>query len=135
MGLLMVCAVSVHFMLWYIIYFYSLSHLQSTTTLPLTFMPTWTCPFFFLLSGLSLTLAHGKTLWSGSTRCCLGCKTTSSDRVTDSENHAKERSILDSWAFYKKRLTRILPLHYLGHIAVIIAHTLGYIDSVLRRHR
>ena len=92
-------------------------------------------PLFFLLSGFSLTLAYGKTLWSGSTRCCLGCKTTSSDGVIDSENPGEERKILDSWAFYKKRLIRILPLHYLGHIAVIIVHTFGYKESILRSHR
>ena len=83
-------------------------------------------PLFFLLSGFSLTIAYGKTLWNGSTRCCLGCKTTTSDGVTDSENPAEGRKIFDSWSFYKKRLIRILPLHYLGHIMVIIVQTFGY---------
>ena len=76
-------------------------------------------PLFFLLSGFSLTLAYGKTLWNGSTRCCFGCKTGSSDGV-DVESPEQRPKIFDSWEFYKKRLIRILPLHYLALILVLI---------------
>ena len=84
-------------------------------------------PLFFLLSGFSLTLAYGKTLWNGSTRCCLGCKTTTSDGV-DLENPDEEIKIFNSWEFYKKRFIRILPLHYLGHILVIMVWKFGYFN-------
>ena len=82
-------------------------------------------PLFFLLSGFSLALAYGKTLWNGSTRCCFGCKTTSSDGV-DVENPEQEPKIFNSWEFYKKRFIRILPLHYLAHILVLIVWKFGY---------
>ena len=81
-------------------------------------------PLFFLLSGFSLTIAYGKTLWNGSTRCCFGCKTVAKDGV-DIENSDEEPKIFDSWSFYRKRLIRILPLYYLGHILVIVCWKFG----------
>ena len=81
-------------------------------------------PLFFLLSGISLALAYGKTKWSGSTRCCFGCKTNSSDGV-DVEDPQQEPKIFDSWEFYKKRLVRLLPLHYLGIVLVLIVWKYG----------
>ena len=81
-------------------------------------------PLFFLLSGLSLTLAYGKTKWNGSTRCCFGCRTNSNDGV-DIENSQQEPKIFDSWEFYKKRLIRILPLHYMGIVLVLIVWKYG----------
>ena len=87
-------------------------------------------PLFFLLSGFSLTLAYGKTLWNGSTRCCLGCKSTSLDGP-DIENPSKAPKIFDSWEFYKKRFIRILPLLYLGHILVLMVWKFGYIVILL----
>ena len=83
-------------------------------------------PLFFLLSGFCLTLAYGKTSWNGSTRCCLGCKSITSDGVADLENPKGEKKIFDSWEFYKKRFIRILPLHYLAHIAVLVVYQYGY---------
>ena len=82
-------------------------------------------PLFFLLSGFSLTLAYGKTLWNGSTRGCFGLKTSTQDGV-DTENPDGDPKIFDSWAFYKKRLIRILPLNYLGHVLVLIVWKFGY---------
>ena len=84
-------------------------------------------PLFFLLSGFCLALAYGKTPWNGSTRCCFGCKTTTSDGV-DLENPDQEIKIFNSWEFYKKRFIRILPLHYLGHILVIMVWKFGYLN-------
>ena len=83
-------------------------------------------PLFFLLSGFSLSIAYGKTLWNGSSRCCFGCKSTTKDGV-DVESPDQEPKIFDSWAFYKKRLIRILPLHYLGHILVLLVWKFGYL--------
>ena len=81
-------------------------------------------PLFFLLSGLSLALGYGKTNWNGSTRGCFGCKATSNDGV-DTENPEEEAKIFDSWEFYRKRLIRILPLHYLGIVLVLIVYKYG----------
>ena len=82
-------------------------------------------PLFFLLSGFCLTLAYGKILWKGSTRCCLGCKTVASDGVDDLENQNQQLIIFDSWKFYKKRFIRILPVHYFGIVAGVIV-ALGF---------
>ena len=81
-------------------------------------------PLFFLLSGFSLTLAYGKTKWSGSTRGFFGCMTFSDDGV-DRENPQEEPKYFDSWAFYKKRFARILPLQYLGIILVLVVSFYG----------
>ena len=81
-------------------------------------------PLFFLLSGFSLALAYGKTKWNGSTRGCFGCKTISTDGV-DAEKLDEELKTFDSWEFYKRRLIRILPLHYLGIILVLIVWKFG----------
>ena len=102
--------------------------LTEFTHFPINLYATWDMPLFFLLSGFCLTLAYGKTLWNGSTRCCLGCKSVTSDGVTDLENPAGGKKIFDSWEFYKKRFIRILPLHYLANIAGLIMYQYGYID-------
>ena len=81
-------------------------------------------PLFFLLSGFSLALSYGKTKWNGSTRGCLGCKTHSVDGV-DAENSQQEMQIFDSWEFYKRRLIRILPIHYLAILLVLIVWKFG----------
>ena len=81
-------------------------------------------PLFFLLSGFSLALSYGKTIWNGSTRWCFGCQTSSSDGI-DQENPEQQPKIFDSWEFYKKRFFRILPLHYFGHILVLIGWKFG----------
>ena len=81
-------------------------------------------PLFFLLSGFSLALAYGKTLWNGSTRYCFGSKTSSMDGAKVN-NSGSEPKIFDSWSFYKKRMIRILPLYYLGHILMLTIWKLG----------
>ena len=73
-------------------------------------------PLFFLLSGFSLALAYGKTLWNGSTRYCFGNKVSSLDGINSQRSIS---NIFDSWGFYKKRMIRILPLYYLGHILML----------------
>lgn len=82
-------------------------------------------PFFFLLSGFCLTLSNGKTQWNGSNRGCYGCKTTTSNGVDKCETQNPEPKIFDSWEFYKKRLIRVLPLHYFAIIAAAIAKSYG----------
>ena len=82
-------------------------------------------PLFFLLSGFSLSLGYGKMLWDRSTKRCLGCKSATSNGVEYSENAGENREMFDTWKFYKKRLIRILPLHYLGIVAGLIEWRLG----------
>jgi peptidoglycan/LPS O-acetylase OafA/YrhL len=81
-------------------------------------------PLFFLLSGFSLALGYGKTTWNGSTRCCFGCKTKALDGI-NIENPDDVPKIFDSLKFYKKRLIRIFPLHYLSHLLVWIVWKFG----------
>ena len=81
-------------------------------------------PLFFLLSGFSLALAYGKTAWNGSSRWCFGCKTQTLDGI-DIENPDDAPKIFDSWEFYKKRLIRIFPLHYLSIVMVLIVWKFG----------
>ena len=81
-------------------------------------------PLFFLLSGFSLTLAYGKTKWNGSSRGCFGCKTNSKDGA-EAETPEQELKIFDAWEFYKRRLIRILPIHYLSIILVLIVWKFG----------
>lgn len=81
-------------------------------------------PLFFLLSGFSLTLTYGKIKWNGSSRGCFGCKTHSEDGV-DRKNPEQELKIFDAWEFYKRRLIRILPIHYLAIILVLIVWKFG----------
>ena len=82
-------------------------------------------PLFFLLSGFSLTLAYGRTVWDGSS---LGCSNNSQkvlSNVTSFENFEVSPKIFNSWEFYMKRLIRILPLQYLGTILVLIVWKFG----------
>ena len=82
-------------------------------------------PLFFLLSGFSLTLAYGRTVWD---RSSLGFSNNNQkviSNVTDVENFEGSPKIFNSWEFYKKRLIRILPLHYLGTILVLIVWKFG----------
>ena len=80
-------------------------------------------PMFFLLSGFSLSVAYGKTMWNGATRCSLGCKKEILDNDGNLEDQKEKPNLFDSWGFYKKRLIRILPLHYLGNVAILTSST------------
>ena len=80
-------------------------------------------PLFFILSGFTLTIAYGKTSWSGSTRCCFVWKSTSSDGVNELEEG--ETKVFDSWEFYIKRMIRILPIYYVCLIADVVVWTFG----------
>ena len=83
-------------------------------------------PLFFLLSGFSLVLAYGRTEWGGSSLTCRNDSTQGASGVTDAETLEKPSNNFNAWEFYKKRLIRILPLHYLGTILVLIAWKFGY---------
>ena len=82
-------------------------------------------PLFFLLSGFSLTLAYGRTNWDRSSLSCCNNNQKVNLNVTDVENLDVSPKIFNSWEFYKKRLIRILPLHYLGTILVLIVWKFG----------
>ena len=88
-------------------------------------------PLFFLLSGFSLVLAYGRTTWDGSSLCCISDKTIKSSKGIDVEPLEKSPKIFNAWEFYKKRLIRILPLHYLGTILVLIVWKFGYFNFIL----
>ena len=83
-------------------------------------------PLFFLLSGFSLVLAYGRTTWDRSSLCCISDKTKKASNVSHVETLEKSPKIFNAWEFYKKRLIRILPLHYLGTILVLIVWNFGY---------
>ena len=83
-------------------------------------------PLFFLLSGFSLVSAYGRTEWGGSSLTCRNDGTKGVSGVTDEEALEKPSNIFNAWEFYKKRLIRLLPLHYLGTILVLIAWKFGY---------
>ena len=80
-------------------------------------------PLFFLLSGFGLSVRYVKTLWKGSTKRCLG-----SSGVEYSESAGENRKIFDTWEFYKNRLIRILPVHYLGIAAGLMQWSLRQYD-------
>ena len=84
-------------------------------------------PLFFLLSGFSLVLAYGRTEWGGSSLTCRNANTEGASGVTYAETPSKQSSIFDAWEFYKKRMIRILPLHYLGIILGLITLKFGYL--------
>ena len=71
-------------------------------------------PGFFLLSGFSLALAYGGTKWNGSMIRRLGYQTSSSDAIEDAISPRKRRRLFDNYKFYKKRLIRIVPVHFLA---------------------
>ena len=83
-------------------------------------------PLFFLLSGFSLVLAYGRTEWDGSSLTCKNDRTKDLSGLKDAEIPEKSSHIFNAWEFYKKRLIRIIPLHYLGTILVLIAWKFGY---------
>ena len=82
-------------------------------------------PLFFLLSGFSLALAYGRNSWDGSTLECSNNNQKVISNVTGHENLEVSPKIFNAWEFYKKRLIRILPLHYLGTILVLIVWKFG----------
>ena len=82
-------------------------------------------PLFFLLSGFSLTLAYGKTNWDRSSLTYTN-DTKKDSGATDIEKFEKPPNIFNAREFYKKRLIRIFPLHYLGTILVLIVWNFGY---------
>ena len=75
--------------------------------------------FFFLLSGFTLTIAYGKTRWDGSTKV-IGSESSIMQDVDIESIEMKPKDTFDSWKFYKKRLIKILPVYYLGHIACLV---------------
>ena len=72
-------------------------------------------PFFYLLSGFSLTLAYGGTLWK---EVCVGRETTKSfTNGMENQNHRPSAFALKT--FYWNRLIRVLPLYYLATILIM----------------
>ena len=84
-------------------------------------------PLFFLLSGFSLSLTYGGRKWDVSSLTCRNTNTEGASGVTYAETPSKQSSIFDAWEFYKKRMIRILPLHYLGIILGLITLKFGYL--------
>ena len=69
---------------------------------------------FFLLSGFCLALSYGKTQWTSVTKCCSKFKRANPHEMNCLETCGDDQNVFDSLEFYKKRLIRIIPLHYLG---------------------
>ena len=67
-------------------------------------------PFFYLLSGFSLTLAYGGTLWKEV--CVVRKITTSFTNSMEISNKIPNAFALKT--FYWNRITRVLPLYYLA---------------------
>ena len=92
-------------------------------------------PLFYLLSGFTLALAYGQTMWK---ECFIGRKTTKSITL-DMENQNQEAKAFAYGTFYWNRLARILPVYYLGTILsmyiwinktqLIRNDLLGYIEN------
>ena len=76
---------------------------------------------FFLLSGFCLALSYGRTHWTSVSICCSKFKGANSHEINYLETCGDDQSIFDSVEFYKKRLIRIIPLHYLGILAACIS--------------
>ena len=74
-------------------------------------------PLFFILSGFCLVLAYGNTHWTSITSCCSRIQRAKSQETNYLGNCDDDQKIFDVVEFYKKRLARILPLHYLGILA------------------
>ena len=74
-------------------------------------------PLFFLLSGFCLALSYGRTHWTSVTKCCSRIKLANPLQINYLGNCGDDQRIFDSVEFYKKRLIRIIPVHYLGIVA------------------
>ena len=72
-------------------------------------------PFFYLLSGFTLALSYGQTLWK---ELWVGCKATTTV-VVDIKNQNQDPQIFSFCTFYWNRLTRILPMYYLGTLLIM----------------
>ena len=80
-------------------------------------------PPFYLISGFCLMLAYGSRLWRVPRPCNLGPKTTASNKDLEIADDVKE--IFDSRSFYKRRLLRLMPVHYLVCIYGIVTSLMG----------
>ena len=82
-------------------------------------------PPFYLLSGFCLAFVYGTKSWRVQPPGYLGLKATASDKNPDLENADDAQEIFDCWNFYKRRLTRIMPAHYLICIyRIVFVHKL-----------
>ena len=88
-------------------------------------------PIFFLLSGFSLALTYGRTKWDVSSLTCRNTSTKGVSEVAYAETPTKQAKIFNAWEFYKKRMIRILPLHYLGIILGLITLKFGYLFAII----
>ena len=51
--------------------------------------------------------------------------------VAYAETPKKQSNIFNAWEFHKKRMIRILPLHYLGIVLGLITLKFGYIFEII----
>ena len=72
-------------------------------------------PFFFLLSGFSLTLKYGATKWN---TCYVD--------IGDVHGHNKKQRRFDYWTFYRNRLIRIFPVYFIGIVLSLILWKFRY---------
>ena len=80
---------------------------------------------FFLLSGLSLAMKYGRSSLGKNYKTLSKSDESSSKYLIHEEQQKQETGGFDHWKFYKKRLTRILPLYYLGIVLVLIVWRFG----------
>ena len=80
---------------------------------------------FFLLSGFCLAIRYGKNSTNRYSKTLLKSGKLSMKDLIHVEQQYQETEKFDHWKFYKKRLTRILPLHYLGMALVLIVWRFG----------
>ena len=74
-------------------------------------------PFFFLLSGFSLTLKYGAAKWNT-------CSVDIGDVHQNSHNKKQRR--FDYWTFYRNRLIRIFPVYFIGIVLSLILWKFRY---------
>ena len=74
-------------------------------------------PFFFLLSGFSLTLKYGAVKWNT-------CSADVGD--VNENNYNKTQRRFDYWTFYRNRLIRIFPVYFIGIVLSLILWKFRY---------
>ena len=80
---------------------------------------------FFLLSGFCLAIKYGKHTTNRYSKTLSKFDESSMKELIHVERQERETEKFDHWKFYKKRLIRILPLHYLGMVLVLIVWRFG----------
>jgi len=68
-------------------------------------------PLFFLLSGYSLTLSYGRTIYAGHTSCCC---------MDSAQTGDDQPPLFQSFNFYRNRFARIMPIYYLVNFVIAL---------------